>query len=94
MVDEDEIHAAVSANPAICHEFYWGKRRPVTPGLDLEPREGVRQELWVMLNHICKITVDRLGRGLHPSFGGHLHPAHSPLNIWRDRNVYQIVQGS
>jgi hypothetical protein len=26
MVDESEIHAAVSENPAVFSEFYWGKR--------------------------------------------------------------------
>lgn len=26
MVDQDEIHAAVSENPAVFHEFYWGTR--------------------------------------------------------------------
>ncbi len=26
MVDEEEIHAAVSGNPAVFHEFYWGTR--------------------------------------------------------------------
>lgn len=26
MVDEDEIHAAVSENPAVFREFYWGRR--------------------------------------------------------------------
>jgi hypothetical protein len=26
MVDEDEIHATVSENPAAFHEFYWGTR--------------------------------------------------------------------
>jgi hypothetical protein len=26
MVDEDEIHAAVSEDPAVFHDFYWGTR--------------------------------------------------------------------
>jgi len=26
MVDEDEIRAAVAANPGVCEEVYWGKR--------------------------------------------------------------------
>ncbi|MGH3436624.1 MAG: MmcQ/YjbR family DNA-binding protein [Sciscionella sp.] len=26
MVDEAEIHAAVAEYPAVCSEFYWGKR--------------------------------------------------------------------
>jgi hypothetical protein len=28
MVEEGEIRAAVSQNPAVFHEFYWGKRLP------------------------------------------------------------------
>lgn len=51
MVDEDEIRAAVSENPAVFHEFYWGKRLACLvvdlPGTSPDQLRELLTEAWL-----------------------------------------------
>lgn len=51
MVEEGEIRAAVSQNPAVFHEFYWGKRLACLvvdlPGTSPTQRRELLTEEWL-----------------------------------------------